>query len=524
MFVRKKRNRSGSISVQIIEKRAGRYRVVQTVGSSDDIHEVERLLSQARQILHANAPGQPWLLPVKSQEELAVEQFVAGLSSAQVRTSGPELIFGALFDRIGFSAIEDPLFRHLTVARLAFPASKLKTIDYLRRYQGVEISADAIYRFMDRLSSRHKDQTQAIAFHYTQRRLGRIAVVFYDMTTLYFETEDEDDLRKIGFSKDGKFQSPQIMLGLLVGEEGLPLGYDIFQGNTFEGHTLLPVLKKIRAKYGLEKLIVIADAALLSNQNTAALTEDGYAFILGARIRNESEAAKAAILDRAGSLKNGESFVLQGPGGHRLIVAYSDARAKKDAMNRQKGVSKLQDRIRCGHLTKEHINNRGYNKFLTLQGEMMVALDQGKIEADARWDGLKGYLTNTDLGADEVIANYRQLWQIERAFRISKTDLLIRPIHHYLKPRIEAHVCIAFTAYTIYKELEHILREAGVVMSAKRAAELTHTMYELEYRLPGSGEVKRQLLRMDDEQRLLYDLVHGKAGTAGGLGRAGDGP
>ena len=131
----------------------------------------------------------------------------------------------------------------------------------------------------------------------------------------------------------------------------------------------------------------------------------------------------------------------------------------------------------------------------------------GEVEADAKWDGLKGYVTNTQLPADEIIANYRHLWQIERAFRISKTDLLIRPIHHYLKPRIEAHICIAFVAYTIYKELERILRKAGVAMSAGRAAELTHTIYELEYSLPGSGEKKRQLLQMDQDQRLLYDLI-----------------
>lgn len=515
MFVRKKRNRGGSVSVQIIDKQGGRYRVVRTIGSSCDAQEIESLTLQAQQTLNANAPGQPWLLAVKSPEEVAIETFVAGLSAAQIRTVGPELIFGALFDRIGFAAVPEDLFRHLTIARLVYPASKLKTIDYLHRYQGRRLSVDAMYRFMDRFNSCYKEQVEAIACHYTQARLGNIAVVFYDMTTLYFETEDEDDLRKIGFSKDGKFQNPQIMLGLLVGEEGLPLGYDLFQGNTFEGHTLLPVLKKIRTKYGLEKLVVIADAALLSKQNLAALAQEGYAFILGGRIRNEADQTKTAILDRAGTLTDGGSFELKKPDGNRLIVAYSGARAKKDAMNRQKGIRKLQEQIRGGRLTKEHINNRGYNKFLNIQGEALVTLDEGKVEADAKWDGLKGYVTNTQLPSDEIIANYRHLWQIERAFRISKTDLLIRPIHHYLKPRIEAHICIAFAAYTIYKELERILRKAGVAMSAARAAELTHTIYELEYNLPGSGERKRQLLQMDQDQRLLYDLIQGESAAAG---------
>jgi len=507
VFVRKKRNKSGSISVQIIEKQDGRYRVVQTIGSSCDVQEVECLVMQAQQILHANPPDQPWLLPVKSREEVAIENFVAGLSTAHIRTVGPELIFGALFDRIGFNAVPEELFRHLTIARLVYPASKLKTIDYLYRYQGRRLSVYAVYRFMDKFNNRYKAQVEAIAYRYTEKRLGTIAVVFYDMTTLYFESEDEDDLRKIGFSKDGKFQNPQIMLGLLVGEEGLPLGYDLFEGNTFEGHTLLPVLKNIQAKYGLENPIVIADAALLSKQNMAALAQGGYPFILGGRIKNESEAIKADTLKQAGSLKDGESVVLKKPDGNRLIVAYSDNRAKKDAMNRQKGVKKLREQIRSGRLSKEHINNRGYKKFLTIEGEALVAIDDSKIKADAKWDGLKGYVTSTNLTADKVIENYRHLWQIERAFRISKTDLLIRPIHHYLKHRIEAHICIAFTAYTIYKEVERLLRKAGVVMSGKRAAELSHTMYELEYSLPGSGKRDRQLLQMDQEQRLLYDLI-----------------
>jgi transposase len=506
VFVRKKRNKSGSISVQIIEKRAGRYLVAKTVGSSADVHEVERLVLQARQTLQL-MPGQPWLLPVKSHDDLLIEQFVSGLSSAQVRTVGPEIIFGALFDRIGFSTIPEELFRHLTIARLAFPGSKLKTIDYLRRYQGVDVSIDTIYRFMDRLSDRYKDQVANIAYRYTKQRLGNISVVFYDMTTLYFESEDEDDLRKIGFSKDGKFQNPQIMLGLLVGEDGLPLGYDIFEGNTFEGHTLLPVLQKIRAKYGLENPVVIGDAALLSKQNIVALAKEQYSFILGGRIKNESEAIKAAIIKRSGTLKNGDSFVVERPDGSHLIVAYSDNRAKKDAFNRQKGVKKLQERISAGRFTKEHINNRGYNKFLRIQGSATVSIEDSKIQADAKWDGLKGYVTNTDLSPDKVIANYRHLWQIERAFRISKTDLLIRPIHHYLKHRIEAHICIAFAAYTIYKDLEHLLRKAGIVMSSKRAAALTHNMYELEFSLPDSRERKRQLLQMDEEQRLLHKLV-----------------
>lgn len=508
MFVRKKKNKSGSVSVQIISKEDGNYRVIQTVGSSQDVHEIEQLVLQGKQIIHASAPEQPWLLPVKSREELAVEEFVAGLSSSQIRTVGPELIFGTLFDRIGFNAIKDALFRHITIARLVYPVSKLKTIDYLYRYQGRSISVYTIYRFMDKLNHCYKEEVEAITYRYTKQRLKSVSVVFYDMTTLYFESEDQDDLRKIGFSKDGKFQNPQIMLGLLVGEHGLPIGYDIFEGNTFEGHTLLPTLKKIQQKYGFDKPVVVADAGLLSRQNLRNLASEKYRFIIGARLKNEEAQTKLEILQKRSGMQNGDSFVIQKPDGVRLIVSYSDKRARKDAANRAKGVKKLHARIKSSRLTKEHISNRGYNKFLTLTGETRVEIDEEKIKEDEKWDGLKGYLTNTLMTAAAIIENYKHLWQIEKAFRISKTDLKIRPIYHYQRKRIEAHICIAFVAYTIYKELERLLEAGKTGMSPKRAAELTHTMYELNYSPPGSAEKKRKLLNLDEEQQLLYNTIH----------------
>ncbi len=506
MFVRKKKNKSGSVSVQIIDKDNG-YKVVRTIGASKDVHEIERLFLQGKQFIRSKNPVQPYLLPVISKEDLAIEAFTASLSNAQIHTIGPELIFGALFDRIGFAAVDDEMFRHVTIARLVYPVSKIKTIDYLYRYQGIQKSVDSIYRFMDNLAGTYKEQVGSIAYNYTKRRLGSINVVFYDMTTLYFESEDEDDLRKIGFSKDGKFQNPQIMLGLLVGEYGLPIGYDIFEGNTFEGHTLLPTLEKIQQKYGFGKPVVVADAGLLSKQNLRNLASEKYHFIVGARLKNEDAQTKLEILCKRSGMQNGDSFVLEKPTGVRLIVSYSDKRARKDAANRAKGIKKLRVQIKSNRLTKEHISNRGYNKFLTMTGETRVEIDEGKIKEDEKWDGLKGYLTNTLLTAPAIIENYKHLWQIEKAFRISKTDLRIRPIYHYQRKRIEAHICIAFVAYTIYKELERLLEAGKTGMSPKRAAELTHTMYEFLYTLPNSREEKRQILKMCPEQQTLYNTV-----------------
>lgn len=510
MFVRKLKNRSGSISVQVISKSSGNYKVVKTVGTSKDPKEIERFYKKAQYFVHNTDPNQGQLFNKKTDADLTVKEFMESLSNASIHTIGPELIFGTLFDRIGFQQIPDDLFRHLVIARLSNPGSKLKTVDYMYRYRGIKQSASALYNALDRLQSRYKQQIEEIVYSHTKKRLGSISVVFYDMTTLYFEAEDEDDLRKVGFSKDGKFQHPQIMLGLLVGQDGLPIAYDIYEGNTFEGKTLLPALCRIEQKYGFDQPIVIADAAMLSTANLNKLESAKYRFIIGGRIKNESENIKNEILNKAAKMTDGDNIVIKRKDGTRLIVTYSEKRAIKDESNRCKGLARLEKRVKTGFLTKENINNRGYNKFLTIDGKATVRIDERKIEADEKWDGLKGYLTNTKLGAQKITENYSHLWQIEKAFRISKTDLRIRPIHHYRKRRIEAHLCIAFAAYSIYKELEILLKNQGIKMSAKRAGELTHNMYELHYTLPDSREPKRQILNMDEEQRILFEAIHSK--------------
>lgn len=504
MFVRKKRNKSGAVSVQIIDKSAG-YKVLETIGSSKDAFKVNELVEKANHQIRSNKGRQGDLFSGKSVD---IEAFIKSIGNGQVHTIGPELILGTLFDRIGFNVIKDELFRHLVITRLVYPVSKLKTVDYLYRYQGIVVDVDAIYRFLDKLQSKHKDVAEKVAFEYTQKVLKDITVVFYDMTTLYFEAEDEDDLRKIGFSKDGKFSHPQIMLGLLVGTDGYPIGYDIFEGNVFEGKTLLPTLDKIRKKFNLANPVVVADAAMLSKENIKNLKEHGYQFIIGGRIKNESNDLQQEILRIADKIKEQETVGFKKADGTRLIVNYSETRCKKDAYNRERGLSKLRQRVQSGRLRKEHINNRGYNKFLTLKGSIEVEINNQRVQEDSLWDGLKGYVTNTELSDEDVIKNYRHLWQIEKAFRISKTDLRIRPIHHYRRKRIEAHICIAFVAYTIYKELERLLGKNNVGFSAKKAMELTHTMYEIECQMPGTIEQRKFTLKMDADQQILYDIIH----------------
>ena len=265
MFIRKKPNQSGSTSIQVIQKIRGKYKVVKTIGCATTWQEIEKLEFKAKQEIEGLS-AQPKLF--SSEHDIVVEQVFASLSNNDLQTIGPEIVFGKIYDVIGFNKINENLFRHLVIARLAFPLSKLKTVDYLYRYQGILLDVDAVYRFLDKLNNKLKSQVEQIAYAHTLKILqGNISIVFYDMTTLYFEASDEDDLRKTGFSKDGKHQNPQIYIGLLVGLGGYAIGYDIFEGNIYEGHTLIPFIEKISKKFNLNMPIIVADAGLLSNDN-----------------------------------------------------------------------------------------------------------------------------------------------------------------------------------------------------------------------------------------------------------------
>lgn len=517
MFVRKKQNKGGSITVQVVQKMHNGNKIIKTFGHSTDIPAIDKLVSQAHQFISEQTGLNNSLFPEPEDEMIMF--FASNLSNSQIHVIGPELIFGTLYDHIGYNKIDSEMFRHLVLTRLANPGSKLKTIDYLSRYQGVHFSIDKIYRFLDNLCYRHnkkidkdndqpdiKEQVERITFEYTKSVLGgKIDVVFYDMTTLYFETEEEDDLRKTGFSKDGKHQNPQIFLGLLVGMGGNAIGYEIFEGNIFEGNTFIPLLKRMEQRFDLNRPTVIADAGLLSRKNIQALEEDGYEYILGARPKNESDQIKQQILDL--ELEDNQIAVIQRNQTTRLIISKTEKRAKKDFQNRKRGLERLTKRVNSGKLTKSSINNKGYNKYLKLEGEISITIDLQKFENDQVWDGIKGYVTNTQLDADVVIANYKNLWHIERAFRMSKTDLRVRPIYHRLLNRIEAHITICFTAYTIMIEMERRLKACNSKMSINRAGELSMNMYQLVFQLPKSKKINTQLLKMDPEQQELIKII-----------------
>lgn len=496
VFVRKKKNKSGIVSIQIIDKSSGNYELYRTVGSSDEPKEIDRLFEEGKKEVE-QLTGQQSLLFDQKKDDNFFESIINSIED--YRLVGPELVLGKLFDQIGFNKIPDELFRYLVLTRLVYPVSKLKTTDYLYKYKGVLIDVVKIYRYLDKLHAKQIEQIQQISYDHTLKIIGQpLSIVFYDVTTLYFEAEQEDDFRQNGFSKDGKHQQPQIVLGLLVSAGGYPLTYQVFEGSKFEGHTMLPVIEGFQQKYKLEQVVVVADAGLLSETNIKAICEKKHQYILGARIKNESELIKKKILEL--KLSDGESTLISKPAGQKLIISYSIQRAKNDAYNRQRGLNKLEKALAKGKLNKQHLNNKGYNKYLKMEGEISIRIDYDKFKDDQKWDGLKGYLTNTELTKEQVIEQYKQLWSIEKTFRISKSDLKIRPIYHHLKRRIEAHICIAFTACKIYKELERQLNDGKAGLSPEKAIDILKTIYEISIRSPHSGSSKSKLLIKNEEQ------------------------
>jgi transposase len=503
MFIRRNKNRSGSVSIQVIQKVGRQNKVLKTVGHAKTQREEDFLMLLARNEVERIQGLESLFI---EHDDLVVDSFVESIENDSLQIVGPQLVLGQIYDRMGYGQIiENELFKNLVICRLVYPGSKLKTVEYFKHHLVLDLSVYSVYRYLDELHSRHKERIEQITFEYTRKILqGRIGIVFYDITTLYFEASEEDELRIPGYSKDGKHHQPQILIGLLVGENGYPIGYEIFEGNTSETKTLVPVLQSFQKKFGLEKPIVVADAALLSQKNIDALKKEGYEFILGGRIKNETDAIKKQILALKVTEKSPKEIACK---NGRLIITYSSKRAIKDLDNRMKGLKRLEKKAIGGKLTKEHINNRGYNKYLKLEGETKISIDYQKFNQDSVWDGLKGYMTNTSLTKNKVIRAYQQLWQIEKAFRISKTDLKIRPIYHRLRNRIEAHICICFTAYAIYKELERLLSKNGIKMSPEKAIAEIKEIRQLTYRLPKSHQVKTKLLRLNEIQSRVLNLI-----------------
>lgn len=502
MFVRKKKNKSGSVSVQVIEKYEGRYIVRKSFGSSKSPDAIEDMCQNAYD----------WIIRYGGQQIIDFEDSSENLADYvfdnidKLLHNGIQLLLNGIYDSIGFNAIGDDILRQLVIARISQPLSKSATVDYLTRYFGEEIKLHNVYRYLDKLHSSQQEQIQRISVEHTRKIIGgTIGIVFYDVTTLYFETSLVDELRTPGFSKDGKTAESQIVLGLLVSKDGYPLSYSIFNGSQYEGRTMIPVIDDFISRYSLEDFVIVADSGLLNNKNIELLQSAGYKYIVGAKIRNESDRIKQWIISLPKN--DGDYHEIVRKDNTRLIVGYSSKRASKNRRNREKGIERLKKAYHSGRISKESINRRGYNKFLSINKDVKVEISIEKIHEDELWDGLKGYVTNTDLPVNQVVEQYNGLWTIERAFRISKNNLEMRPMFHFTPKRIEAHTCICFVALKVYKELERVCKVSGISISVERVLDIAKTISTMTLKLP-NGKTKSQTLFITELHKIIKPLFH----------------
>ncbi len=505
MYIRKKKNRSGSITVVAVSKARGYYEEVLNFGTAVCDDDVASLYAKA--MFWLNTHGNQLPLDFDDERGREREETARVVDNMDaVLLNGTQLLLNQVYDRIGFNQIPDEILRHLVIARVSQPRSKLATVAYLKSYYDEDVDLNHIYRYMDKLYNTQKELVQQISVEHTRKILGgRVGLMFYDVTTLYFETSKTDVLREPGFSKDGRTAESQVVLGLLVSSGGYPLSYSLYNGSQYEGYTMIPMIDDFRQRYGLgDDFVVVADSGLMNADNLKLLRDAGYKYVIGARIKSESKAVKEKIL--AWEKKDGEFFEYKRENGDRLIVGYSDARARNDAYNRTRGVERLRKAYKSGKLTKGQVNRHGYNKFLEISKDVEVSISQEKIDEDSKWDGLKGYVTNTDLEAGDAVEEYKGLWVVERAFRVGKGTLDMRPMFHFTERRIEAHVCICFVAYKVYKELERIIALAGIKLSVDKVLDIAKTITTIRVNMPQNHEVYTKTLFLSDEQNAIKPL------------------
>lgn len=441
--IRKTKTASGSTAVQVVRYEDRKVVVLKHIGSGKDEKEVAALVESARTWMERKT-GQHSLFPRQQQRmlPLATTQYV-GVTYAFARDT---LLHVARI--CGFDPDKDTLLLDLAAMRMLEPASKLRSIELMKRYFHVTYSERAIYRTLPQLHTQ-KDAMERVAVQCAQHMLkSDFALVLYDVTTLYFETFASDELRVQGFSKDNKPQQPQIVIGLLVTREGFPLGYEVFAGNTFEGHTMIPLLESFAEKHNVTTPTVVADAAMLSRDNIAELERRGLSYIVGARLANMSPDIIDQISTDLDKIDNATTRTSTKHGD--LIASFSQKRYRKNKgdMNRQvERGKKLIQRNEPGRRAK----------FVTKDGGDTYVLNEDLIEKTKKLLGIRGYYTNIpeeELSNREVIARYRDLWHVENAFRMAKSDLASRPIFHWKEDAVRTHILICFVALVIGKYVE----------------------------------------------------------------------
>ena len=379
----------------------------------------------------------------------------------------------------------------IVIDRLLSPGSKLKTYETQKKYANLEeVSLQHLYRSLDILCE-YKDKLEEELFNKNRNLFNmKVDVVFYDVTTFYFESIRSNNLKDFGYGKDGKFNEVQVLFGLLIDQEGRPIGFDVFPGNTYEGKTIDNFLSNMKKKFCINKVIIVADRGINTGLNLKSIKDCGYDYIVGSRIKNLNKSLKNEVLDKNGYIRlhnnenendsifeykiinnekkvkdeNKETIVIN----DKIICTWSSKRAKKDKRDRLRMIEKAQNII----LKKEPINvKRGAKKYINVTLSDNPSLDNEKIYEDEKWDGFYGIQTSCELSVNEVLQAYHSLWRIEESFRILKTTLETRPMFHWTEKRIKGHLVTSFISFLLERTLEIKLKTNKIDCSPEKIRE-----------------------------------------------------
>lgn len=499
MYIRLKKNASGTTSVLLIasERLPGKKnpysRIVQSFGSAKDEEELKQLKLIAENYLNAMHSIKT---PKASLDSLVIET-AADISTCSTKVRGFHDVYSKLFSTIfvdtSLKNKGNEMLSQLAIMRIIEPKSKNYTANIASEF-GYNLKVDNIYKLMDRIDDKAIAKIQACGYRSTKRLLTeekqKLDVLFYDLTSIYFETNTQDELRNFGFSKDGKSQHVQIMLAMMVTHHGLPIAYETFEGNTYEGSTLIPTLAKLRKKYKINRVILVADSGLINKENVEQIAATGLEYVIGARIKNSSKIIIDKALSDEGytSISDGikgkyYAFIdkeTEKPTGHKLMFYHSEARAKKDAHDRDKALSKISKQI--GQKAKGKLSGALRKSYVSLsQEDSVIEIDKAKLEEAKKFDGYFTIQTNIkECNPADVLAHYSGLWQIEQTFRITKYNLKIRPVFHYNPTRIKAHFAICYIALVLIRTLELIMKRAKCYIPIEQLHELLWQVKEIE--------------------------------------------
>jgi len=430
-FIRRVRTASGATAVQIAQKQNGKIIKLQHLGSAHTKEELDILVALARKRLHEN---QLALFPEsQSALRIGIKRSYSGLLWNTLRKQYHEL---------GFGRLNDEMFEALCLARIVEPTSKLDSLRVLTDLGVDPIDRNKLYRSLVKAAEQDYRKIICQACFEKVNRHG-LTLVLYDVTTLHFEVQEEDDYRRTGLSKERRLE-PQIIIGLLVDRNGFPLGLHSFEGNKAETKTILPVIEAFQAQHGLSKVTVVADAAMLSASNLSALVEAGYTYVVGSRLHKVPY--DIAEYQKTSQMVD-QQIVVAHQEGYRVIYQYRAKRAALDLRNIEKQVTKAKKAL-SGQIPTHR------TKFLTVKAKSKQ-LNQKLIDKARALAGIKGYVTNLDMPDEDVITYYHQLFQVEASFRMAKSDLRARPVYHRKRDSIEAYLTIVLAALAVSRNIEY---------------------------------------------------------------------